>query len=280
MKPFVIFFVAAAAILAGAYLVFGRNQPKTVMGEKLETLVARADRGDAAASLELGVRYGFGFRGLEQDWTQARHWTAKAAEAGSAEAKVALAAMGAKGLGGVSEAGTGMKALEEAADAGSAEAAYAFGWMQMEAGKRAEGFARLRKSAKAGFYRAQYRMGLLYLKGAEDLGIEDPDEGEAMRWLELAAKQADSDACGELGRCYLRNGADWKLGYSEAYAWLYAATDADKRWEPLRVEAKRRLSGWEERDYEQAVTFSRREYGPKRFHASLAAKAAEEKGVF
>lgn len=276
MKTLAIFAAAVAALGVIVWLTAGRHQDKGPATQKLEALAEAAEKGDVPAMLEVARRYGFGIRGLSQNWSEARTWARKAAEAGSPEGRAALAAIEARGLGGVAEPGIGLKALKDESDAGNAEAAYALGYIEAfgpDASRRQAGLELIRKAAKAGFYRAQYRLGMLAFSGAPDFGIEK-DSAEAMRVLELAAKQADPDACGELGRLYLERGSEFH-DYQEAYAWLYTAKDSDPRWEPLRVEAKRRLTSWEERDYENAVTFSRREYGAKKFRGSLAAKAVE-----
>lgn len=282
MKTTFSLFLAAVAMLGAiVWLTAGRHQQKSPATAGLEELAGQADRGDAAAALEVARRYGFGIKGLAQDWSEARTWAGKAAESGSGEARLAVAAMQARGLGGTSDPEAGLEALRQAEAAGSAEAAYALGALQLEdaaPGGRAEGLARIRKAAKAGFSRAQYRLGMLARTGSESLGIE-PDEGEAMRLLELAAKQADPDACGELGRGYLEHGSGGR-DFQEAYAWLRTAMDTNRRWKPLVTEARRRLSSWQERDYDSAVTFSRREYGAGKFRGSLAALAAETKPPF
>ncbi|MCG5030986.1 sel1 repeat family protein [Mesosutterella sp. OilRF-GAM-744-9] len=282
MKSFTIFLIGAAVLVLGVFVLAGRNRDSGPSIEKAQVLLEKANQGDAEDALELARRYGFGNRDLNQDWKEARQWAERAAGLGSASAKTAVAAMQIRGLGGLADPSAGERELRAEIQGGSIEAAYVLGRLMLTPAsapdKRLEGLALVRRAARGGFHRAQYTLGCLYLSGAAALSIEK-DPARAMSWFEKAARQADSDACGELGRGYLY-GTGVDMNYREAYAWLCAATDADSGWEVLRVEARRKLSSFDEQDYREAVTFTRREYGPRRYHPSLAARVAEAETVF
>ena len=92
----------------------GQVSPKWKDDKELQRL---AEKGDAAACLELGVRCERGTRGL-QDYVQARTWYERAAKGGSAEANHRLAVLYRDGLGVVPDLGKTSDFYQRAAFAG------------------------------------------------------------------------------------------------------------------------------------------------------------------
>jgi TPR repeat protein len=150
--------------------------------------------------------------------------------------------------------------------------------MSENAPTRREGAAQIRAAADKGLPRAQYLLGLLMLKGDPDAGI-DKNEAEGARLIEKAAKGAEPDALAAIGLCYLK-GIGVPSDSLEAYTWLAVAAEENDRWQKAKTEAASGISGEAERDALPAVTFTRREYGPGKYHPNLAAHAAEYKRPF
>ena len=121
----------------------------------LAKLYQQAQAGDAAAQLDLGLRYVTG-KGIAPDERAALRWIGKAAAQGHAAAQFELGSY---------------YTLEPHRDFGRAAAL-------------------LRQSALQGFAPAQTSLALLYLTGA---GVPE-DRVEACAWLLLAAEQGERDA--------------------------------------------------------------------------------------
>ncbi|MCI5851426.1 MAG: sel1 repeat family protein [Sutterellaceae bacterium] len=278
MRTFQIFLFAAALLVAVVWFTAGRaNRPAGPADSKIEVLVDEAEKGSAEASFELSARNAFGIRGVDRNWKDAYYWAGRAAEAGSADGLAARGAMESTGLGAPLDTGLGASHLAKAAGSGNLAALYvqgvleAFGQGAGATGGQS-GLGKIRKAADGGFARAQYALGLVYRGGL--FGVPK-DPAEAMRWMEKAAKQADPDACGTLGAAYMK-GDGVSTSFEEAWSWLAAAADTDPRWEKLSYEARNSLNTRDARDNENAVIFSRREYGKRKFRPSPAALAAEE----
>lgn len=76
------------------------------------------------------------------------------------------------------------------------------------------------KQAEAGHRKAQYRLGMMYLRGE---GVERNHE-LGMRWLHTAAKRGDSEAQYQLGIIY-RDGSGVNKNEDEAMKWLQKSAD-------------------------------------------------------
>ena len=75
MKSFQIFLIAVVVLAAAVYFTAGRaNRPKGVSAMKLEALADAAEKGNPEAALEAAVRYGFGIRGVKEDWKESYVW--------------------------------------------------------------------------------------------------------------------------------------------------------------------------------------------------------------
>jgi TPR repeat protein len=131
----------------------------SVPQDKADALKYRraADKGDASAQFNLGVRYHDGRRVPQYD-TEAVKWFRRAADQGDATAKFNLAGMYAEGRGVPQDDTEMMKWLRRAADQGIAAAEYTLGVMH-----------------------------------AEGRGVPQ-DDAEAVKWYRRAAGQGDTDA--------------------------------------------------------------------------------------
>lgn len=282
MKSFQIFLIAVVVLAAAVYFTAGRaNRPKGVSAMKLEALADAAEKGNPEAALEAAVRYGFGIRGVKEDWKESYVWASQAAKEGNEDALAAKAEMEVRGLGAMEEGQAAVDQISALAAGGNAGALYAVGFGKMmseNAPTRREGAAQIRAAADKGLPRAQYLLGLLMLKGDPDAGI-DKNEAEGARLIEKAAKGAEPDALAAIGLCYLK-GIGVPSDSLEAYTWLAVAAEENDRWQKTKTEAASGISGEAERDALPAVTFTRREYGPGKYHPNLAAHAAEYKRPF
>lgn len=126
-------------------------------GEGVVELVAKAQKGDVLAQLELGGIYSKG-EGVTKDMAEAVKWLIMAAEQGNVEAQMKLGGMygGGKGV---------LRNSNEAAK-----------WFTM--------------SANLGNAAAQCQLGRMHLTGA---GVSK-DDVEAYKWVNLAAIQGDPAA--------------------------------------------------------------------------------------
>jgi TPR repeat protein len=124
---------------------------------ELESLMARANRGDATAECQAGKLFAEGIV-VPLDKQAAREWFAKSAEQGDAEAQYRLAE--------IYEIGRGVPADYEKS----------FHWFQ--------------ESARRGYALAQTSLGMAYQLGE---GVEH-DYIEAYKWLELAVQNGDTNA--------------------------------------------------------------------------------------
>lgn len=126
-------------------------------GDGIADLVGRAEKGEAAAQLELGGIYSKG-EGVTKDVAEAVKWLSQAARQGNAEAQMKL--------GGIYIGGRGV--LKNSSEAAK--------WFMM--------------SAEQGNASAQCQIGRMHLTGA---GVPK-DVVEAYKWSTLAATQGDAAA--------------------------------------------------------------------------------------
>ncbi len=178
--------LALAALLAGGCALF---PPRA---ESFDSLLARAEAGDAEAQNEVGIRYEDGC-GVERNEALASEWYRKSAEQGYARGEF--------NLGTAFLYGRGVETNLVAA----------FEWMQ--------------KSADHGFPLAWYALGTFYEYGT---GVEK-NGAEALRWYRKAAEsdhgQARAFAQNSVGRCY-RFGIGVEPDEKEALAWYLKSAEA------------------------------------------------------
>lgn len=150
LKPVLLFSAAAGLVGATAWLARGDHgaPPAPVSGLPH----ARAERGDAEAQLQLGLRYAEG-DGVIQNDKEAARWFALAAKQGLAEAQYQYGLALLHGRGVVQDYRS------------------AFSWIE--------------KPARRGYARAQYTLGELYRYGTGTA----VDKARAYLWFNLAAAQ-------------------------------------------------------------------------------------------
>ena len=152
-----------------------------------------ASSGNAAAELELGLRYAEG-RGLPRDLTLAAQWLQKAARQNNAQAQYRLATLYEKGLGVARDTTVALNWYRRAATAGNIRAMHNLAVMTAEGadGKPDYDDAALwfRKAAEFGVRDSQYNLAILYARG---LGVAKDFE-QSYIWFALAAAHGDADA--------------------------------------------------------------------------------------
>lgn len=177
-------------LLAAAPFQLPAQQPETDR-KRFEEIKAKAEKGDAQAQVNLGVRYANG-GGVTKDAGEAVKWYRKAAEQDHGQAQFNLGLSLYKGKGVRQDHAEAVKWFRQAADQGHAN--------------------------------AQFNLGLCYLGGK---GVPQ-DHAEAAKWFRKAADQGDASAQFNLHVCY-DNGEGLPQDRTEAYKWLLlAAAQGDK----------------------------------------------------
>jgi TPR repeat protein len=147
----------AAVLAALACLPFVSGlKPKAPARELLNSLLIRAEKGDAGAQLKLGVMYEKG-SGVTRDYAYSVHWYRQAAERGIAEAQSFLGLMYEEGKGVPRD--------------------------------HAEALRWFRKAAEQGYTNAQSMLGIMYYERQD----ATRDYVEAYTWMSLAASSASGD---------------------------------------------------------------------------------------
>ena len=152
-----------------------------------------AASGNAAAELELGLRYAEG-RSLPRDLALAAQWLEKAAKQNNAPAQYRLATLYEKGLGVARDTAVALNWYQRAATAGNIRAMHNLAVLIAEGtnGKPNYDDAAMwfRKAAEFGVGDSQYNLAILYARG---LGVPK-DLQQSYVWFALAAAQGDDDA--------------------------------------------------------------------------------------
>ncbi len=152
-----------ATFLRGYVLLLGLLLPITGCSYSAWKNLAAAERGDAAAQLDMGTRFARG-EGVDRNDTEAAKWLRKAADQGLARAQLDIGVLYSTGRGVARD---------------DAEAAR---WY--------------RKAADQGLPQAQLNLGLSY-----DLGLGVAvDKAEADSWWRTAAEQGDTGAAENLAQ--------------------------------------------------------------------------------
>jgi hypothetical protein len=159
----------------------------------LQTLVARADSGDAAAQRQLALAYLRG-QGVDKDLTAAARWAEAAAEQGDAEAQYLAGSFYRDGAGVAADQSRAFAWFARAAAAGQVKAMHnlAIAYIQGEGVARddAAGAAWFARAASAGYVDAEFDLAVLYEKGQ---GVPQ-DVRQALRWYHAAAAAGDAQA--------------------------------------------------------------------------------------
>ncbi len=157
-------------------------------------LQALAERGDARAQFELGVRYAEGRGGLPRDSKVAAQWFSKAADQNLALAQYRLGSLYEKGVGVERDADRARSLYEKAAAAGSARAMHNLGVLFVENGDGWPDYASaadwFRKAAEFGVRDSQFNLGVLYVRG---MGVQQ-NFAQAYMWFSVAAAHGDPEA--------------------------------------------------------------------------------------
>jgi len=152
LKPVLLLAVVGALVGVTAWFALDLHDPLPTAQEPISLPHARAEKGDAEAQLQLGMRYAEG-DGVIQNDKEAAKWFALAAQQGQAEAQYQYGLALLQGRGVVQD----YKA--------------AFTWIE--------------KPAQRGYARAQYSLGELYRYGTGTA----TDKARAYLWFNLAAAQ-------------------------------------------------------------------------------------------
>ena len=167
--------------------------PET-LPQETTPLQALAQRGDARAQLELGVRYAEGRGGLPRDSKIAAQWFSKAADQGVVIAQYRLGSLYEKGVGVDRSYERARSLYEKAANAGNARAMHNLGVLFVENGDGWPDYASaagwFRKAAEYGVRDSQFNLAVLYARG---MGVEQ-NLVQSYMWFAVAATQGDAEA--------------------------------------------------------------------------------------
>jgi len=171
------------------------------MAPTMETLLARAQEGDAAAMYGLGDCYCYGISVAKDDAT-AIEWYKRAADSGHVGAMYSLGCFYKNGWGVTQDYAQAVAWYRRAADNGNAGAMFHLGdcyargqRVVQDYGQAAEWY---RRAAEKGHAVAMLNLGILYCKGQ---GVAQ-DHQQAVEWYRGAAEKGVTDAMFELGVCY------------------------------------------------------------------------------
>jgi TPR repeat protein len=162
-------------------------------------LVALADAGRADAQYYAGLMFLAG-RGVPVDGPRGCAYEEKAS-ASRADAMLVVGRCYQSGAAGKQDPEAAKAAFARAAEMGSVAAKCVLGQMLMaEPAQAARGLALCKEAALAGDADAQVRVGDAYYNG----GAVAEDRTEARKWYEMAAKQANPEACRKLGTMWAK----------------------------------------------------------------------------
>ena len=182
-----------------------------------------AERGDADAQAELGVRYAAG-RGVERDHEVAVSWLRRAAEQGNARGQVELGFAYERGRGVDQNHDEAVRWFRRSAEQGNALGQNNLGWMYRTgrgvSQDHEEAVRWFRRSAEQGNAFAQGNLGVMYRDG---LGVPQDSE-QAVRWFRRAAEQGSAESQNNLGFMY-GTGRGVREDEEEAARWYRRAAD-------------------------------------------------------
>lgn len=197
-----------------------------LLSKPLSDILAAANRGDAAAQNQLGVKYAQGEDGLARDDVKAVEWYRKAANQGLAKAETNLGDMYFYGRGALPQ--SYLDALSwylKAAQQNWPDAQYRLGYMYEKGigtDKDMQHAVQLyRGAAEGGYAEAQNLLGIFYATGSD--GITEDDK-QAIAWYQKAADQNLAKAEKNLGDMYFF-GRGTDRDYKTAMSWYAKAAD-------------------------------------------------------
>lgn len=186
---------------------------------------ARADKGDAAAQLQLGNLY-FSGTGVSKDLPKGAKWHRKAAEQGLATAQYQLALDYTLGEGVELDKAEAATWFRKAAEQNLVEAQVELGHCYaLGDGVQANGAQAIhwfRKAVAQGSMDAEYQIGKCYLEGT---GFSRDIE-EGVKWIRHAAERGFPPAQNAFGQCY-EKGIGVTKDPLQAYKWFALAAARD-----------------------------------------------------
>ena len=199
-------FVFMSYYAYGAYIELQRDPAKEShikTAEKVNTLRASADRGNAAAQYEIASYYYYGSAGFPMDKTKSMDWFMKAAEQGHIRAQLQIAYE-------YKEGGVLEKDLQKsiqyytmAAEQDDPDAITRLAWIYFENEQLPNHYLKaavmFKESAEHGDAKSQAALGWLYANGK---GFPR-DDIKALEWMELAYKNGHTDHASTLANMYL-----------------------------------------------------------------------------
>lgn len=193
----------------------------------IETLLRKANNGDAESQNRLGYMYFLGI-GVTKNYTEARNWYQKAAEQGYASAQYRLGYMYFSGGYAVNKNyAEALNWYEKAAEQGYAPAQCALGNMYYNGHGVNKNYAKaldlFKKAAENGHI--SDNLGMMYYYG---YGVTK-NYTEALNWFNKGAEKGSAIAQYMLGTMYYY-GYGVTKDYNEALIWLRKASD--RGWEP------------------------------------------------
>lgn len=202
-----------------------KNMTDIHLSQFVHWMAARAQQGESAAMLNLGVMYSSGW-GVDQSDIEAATWFRKAADLGDAEAMNSLGMRYAIGEGVVQDDRESVAWFRKAAEAGNAEAMYFLG-LAYQSGQGVlqddrEAVKWLRNAADLGSVDAMLDLGQRF---AEGTGVAQ-DDREAMQWYRKAINAGNAEAMYRLGSMYAV-GQGVAQDFGMAAAWLRKAADQE-----------------------------------------------------
>ncbi len=193
------------------------------MSDQHDSLLQRANNGDAEAQLKLGLKYNYGFE-VTQDFSIACEWYLKAAKQGNALAQLNLGILYLEGNGVTQNFTAGVNWSRKAAEQGYALAQFVLGVCYLNGEGISQDLAVatewFQKAAEQGYAESQFVLGVCYTKGE---GVPQ-DSATAAEWFQKAAEQRDAGAQNYLGVCYTK-GEGVHLNCFTAAEWFQKAAE-------------------------------------------------------
>ncbi len=156
-----------------------------------------------------------------EDWAAARHWYARAAAQGDAQAQFALGVLKEQGLGGNVAPERAQAQYAAAADQGYVPAIFALGALLAEAGEAARAADKFERAAEAGHVEAKHNLGV-----ALSQGLGRAQDAEAARGWYLRAAQAGHAPAAHNLALMLAQGRGGARSFRRALAWALVAYEA------------------------------------------------------
>jgi TPR repeat protein len=211
------------------------NESAIDTAETIEKTRAKAEKGDPAAQVQLGLLYWLG-QGVTTNYAEAAKWFRMAAEQGSFDGQMMLAGCYREGKGVPKDEVKASEWTEKAlldnpgaveffplrAEQGDALCQFCLGRCYAIGQGVAQDFAEAlkwhRKAAEQGLAESQVQIGGSYYGGQ---GVPQ-DFSQAVKWFEKAAQQGNAQGQAMLGICYI-DGNGVPRNDIEAYKWLSLA---------------------------------------------------------